>query len=188
MCVPVLKPVRVKASTLFVLFRIPILSQSTFDSDCGLKMNNNHKVTFGNNALDEPANEEFDEMHVSLMDYLGKFQPAMLHQLYQTSSVACMGVFRELPTLAQNVVLRMIFIDQPLPQAVVSSWVKSTRFVFKISKKKQILLDSFSDYNEAADALSRLHVWKACPLPTGLPGWLLNTTFRDNLRTAWLGG
>lgn len=89
---------------------------------------NSLKATFGNNALDDSENnKEFDEMHISLIDYLEKFQPALLHQLYQSSSAACLGVFRELPPLAQNFTLRLIFIEQPIPQAVVSSWVKSTR-------------------------------------------------------------
>lgn len=84
--------------------------------------------TFGNNAMVETstASKEFDEMNISLIDYLSKFQPAFLHQLY-ASSAACLVVFRELPSLSQNFVLRLMFIEQPIPQAVISSWVKSSR-------------------------------------------------------------
>lgn len=66
----------------------------------------------------------FDEMNISVSEYLAKFQPALLHQLYASTSV-CLAVFRELSSFAQNFVLRLVFIDQPITQAVVSSWVKS---------------------------------------------------------------
>ncbi len=90
--------------------------------------------TFGNNALVDmnSGGKEYDEMNISLIDYLSKFQPAFLHQLY-ASSAACLVVFRELPSLSQNFVLRLMFIEQPIPQAVISSWVKTSRFVELIS-------------------------------------------------------
>lgn len=85
------------------------------------------KSTFGNTALaDLNSSPEPNEMNISLMDYLGKFQPAFLHQLYSSSS-ACLVVFRELPTLSQNFILRLMFIEQPIHQAVITSWVKSLR-------------------------------------------------------------
>lgn len=31
---------------------------------------------------------------------------------------------RELPSLAKNWVMRMLFLEQPLPQAAVALWVK----------------------------------------------------------------
>ena len=87
----------------------------------------NMKATFGNTALaDLNSTPEFDEMSISLIDYLGKFQPAFLQQLF-SSSAACLVVFRELPSLSQNFILRLMFIEQPIPKEVISSWVKSTR-------------------------------------------------------------
>lgn len=35
-----------------------------------------------------------------------------------------MVMCRELPALAKNYVMRMLFLDQPLPQAAVALWVK----------------------------------------------------------------
>ena len=32
--------------------------------------------------------------------------------------------YRELPSLAKNWVMRMLFLEQPLPQAAVALWVK----------------------------------------------------------------
>ena len=90
------------------------------------------KSTFGNNALATAAagnsGAEFNGMNHDLIHYLSKTQPAVLQQLYQ-SSAACLAVFRGLPLMSQNFVLRLLFIGQPIPQAVVSSWVKTARFV-----------------------------------------------------------
>lgn len=35
----------------------------------------------------------------------------------------CVLLHRELPSLSKNFVMRMLFLDQPLPQAAVSLWV-----------------------------------------------------------------
>ena len=50
------------------------------------------------------------------------------------------------------------------------------------------LSSNTSDYNEAADVLTRLQIWKLTPMQSGLPGRLLNTTFQKSLQTSWLGG
>lgn len=34
--------------------------------------------------------------------------------------------FRELPELARHFVIRLLFVEQPVPQAVVTSWVSQT--------------------------------------------------------------
>jgi len=36
----------------------------------------------------------------------------------------CFIFNRELPSLAKNYVMRMLFLDQPLPQAAVALWVR----------------------------------------------------------------
>lgn len=78
-----------------------------------------------NNEAPNPTTE-LEEMNIGLLTYLEKFNPALLNELYEFPS-ACLAVFRELPSLAQNFILRLMFIDQSIPQAVISSWVKSTR-------------------------------------------------------------
>lgn len=40
------------------------------------------------------------------------------------SRVSSLLLDRELPPLAKNYVMRMLFLDQPLPQAAVALWVK----------------------------------------------------------------
>lgn len=35
----------------------------------------------------------------------------------------CNNIYRELPELARHFVIRLLFVEQPVPQAVVTSWV-----------------------------------------------------------------
>ena len=66
---------------------------------------------------------KMDEMSIGLIDFLLKEQPAKLY----SHSAACLAVFRELSPLAQNFILRLLFVDQAIPQAVIASWVKSEK-------------------------------------------------------------
>ncbi|KAF7493684.1 General transcription factor IIH subunit 4 [Sarcoptes scabiei] len=123
-----------------------------------------------NGNVRSKTTEESDEMNIDLLGYLGQLSPAILNQLYE-SPVSCLAVFQELPSLAQNFVLRLLFIEQPIPQALISSWVRS-----------------ISDYNDAAEILSRLNIWRSCTMQSGLPGRQLNAVYQKNLKTSWLGG
>uniref|UniRef100_A0A663ETS4 General transcription factor IIH subunit 4 n=1 Tax=Aquila chrysaetos chrysaetos TaxID=223781 RepID=A0A663ETS4_AQUCH len=80
---------------------------------------------------------------------------------------------RELPGLAQAGVMRMLFLEQPLPQAAVTLWVK------KEHSKEQA---------ESQEVLLALRLWHPHTLPGGLPGVALHPNFRQNLRVALLGG
>ncbi|XP_014386124.1 PREDICTED: general transcription factor IIH subunit 4 [Myotis brandtii] len=62
---------------------------------------------------------------------------------------------------------------QPLPQAAVALWVKK-----EFSKAQE----------ESTGLLSSLRIWHTQLLPGGLQGLILNPVFRQNLRTALLGG
>lgn len=85
----------------------------------------------------------------------------------------CLAVFRELPSLAKNWVMRMLFLEQPLPQAAVALWVKK-----EFSKAQE----------QSTGLLSGLRIWHTQLLPGGLQGLILNPVFRQNLRVALLGG
>lgn len=69
--------------------------------------------------------------------------------------------------------MRLLFVEQPVPQAVVSSW----------NEQKYV-----KDHLEALEALTALHIWMDASLPGGLPGWSLSAVFRKNIQTALLGG
>lgn len=107
-----------------------------------------------------------------LHDYLKTLSSATLEKLFNHPAT-CLAVFRELPTLSRHYVTRLLFVEQPVPQAVIGSWL-GQQYV------KQHL--------EAVEALCELHIYMEYPVPGGLPGWILNTTFRKNLKIALLGG
>lgn len=50
---------------------------------------------------------------------------ARAHSVLAALTLYCSWfLYRELPCLAKNYVIRMLFLDQPLPQAAVALWVK----------------------------------------------------------------
>lgn len=65
-----------------------------------------------------PANLECKDFQ----EYLRTRQtPETLEKLYNYPPI-CLAVFRELPEIARQFIIRILFVDQPVPQAVVSSW------------------------------------------------------------------
>jgi transcription initiation factor TFIIH subunit 4 len=88
--------------------------------------------------------------------------------------------------------LRLLFVEQSVPQAVVSSWVSQA-----FSKLVILYLPCFHDtlyilYNrehvQVVAVLSELRVWQETSLTGGLTGWILNVTFKKNMKVALLGG
>ncbi|XP_052325278.1 general transcription factor IIH subunit 4 isoform X1 [Oncorhynchus keta] len=108
----------------------------------------------------------------NLHEYLKELSPEILDRLYNHPAT-CLAVYRELPPLAKNYVMRMLFLDQPLPQAAVALWVKK---------------DSEKDHDQCVAVLSGLRLWHSQQLQGGLQGNILNPVFKDNLRIALLGG
>ncbi|KAK5621039.1 General transcription factor IIH subunit 4 [Crenichthys baileyi] len=108
----------------------------------------------------------------NLHEYLRDLNPEILDRLYNHPAT-CLGVYRELPSLAKNYVMRMLFLDQPLPQAAVALWVKK---------------DSQRDHDDCVSVLTGLRLWHSQHLQGGLQGYFLNPVFKDNLGTALLGG
>ncbi|KAL0870192.1 hypothetical protein ABMA27_006336 [Loxostege sticticalis] len=107
-----------------------------------------------------------------LHEYLKSRSAQFLETLYNYPTI-CLAVYRELPELARHFVIRLLFVEQPVPQAVVTSWVSQT------FAKEQ---------NKACEALSELSVWQEAPIPGGMPGWMLAQSFKKNLKVALLGG
>ncbi|KAK0142377.1 General transcription factor IIH subunit 4 [Merluccius polli] len=108
----------------------------------------------------------------NLHDYLKELSPEILDRLYNHPAT-CLAVYRELPSLAKNYVMRMLFLDQPLPQAAVALWVKK---------------ESQKAHDECVSVLTGLRLWHTQQLQGGLQGNILNPIFKDNLRIALLGG
>ncbi|XP_061764292.1 general transcription factor IIH subunit 4 isoform X2 [Nerophis ophidion] len=108
----------------------------------------------------------------NLHEYLRELSPEILDRLYNHPAT-CLAVYRELPSLAKNYVMRMLFLEQPLPQAAVALWVKK---------------ESQKDHDECVSVLAGLRLWHSQQLQGGLQGYILNRVFKDNLRIALLGG
>ncbi|XP_005091897.1 general transcription factor IIH subunit 4 [Aplysia californica] len=106
-----------------------------------------------------------------LHSFLRTLPPTVLDHLY-CHPATCLAVFRDLPELSRHYVMRIMFVEQAVAQAVVRQWSTAPQ-------EEQL---------EAAAALMELRVWYEKPLPGGMPGWLLNHVFRKNLHTALLGG
>nr|CAG4643886.1 EOG090X04KD [Lepidurus arcticus] len=107
-----------------------------------------------------------------LYGYLTTLPASTLDRLYTFPST-CLAVFRELPELGKEYVMRMLFVDQPVPQAVVGAWVSQAHA---------------KDHADVAKFLSDLRVWYQVAIPGGLPGWQISGTFKKGLRSNFLGG
>ena len=46
----------------------------------------------------------------------------------------------------------------------------------------------FREHLAVSSILSELRVWQEAPIPGGLPGWILNSVYKKNLKIALLGG
>ncbi|XP_072405792.1 general transcription factor IIH subunit 4 [Chiloscyllium punctatum] len=91
----------------------------------------------------------------NLHEYMRSLSPSVLDKLYNHPAT-CLAVFRELPVLAQNYVMRLLFLDQPLPQAAVTFWVK---------KDKQ------RDHDDCVSILMGLRLWHSQQLPEDSRVW-----------------
>ena len=109
----------------------------------------------------------------TLISYLRTLDREVLSELY-SHPATCLAVFRELPPLAKQFVMRLLYVEQAVPKAVVSSWVNSHT--------------GGASLTQANEALTELGVWQETAMPGGLPAWILKNTFRKNLKIVLTGG
>ncbi|XP_011494040.1 PREDICTED: general transcription factor IIH subunit 4 [Ceratosolen solmsi marchali] len=107
-----------------------------------------------------------------LYEYLKMRSPEMLNKLYNNPPI-CLAVYRELPEIARHYVMRLLFVEQPVPQAVIASWCSKLHVDVHL---------------KVVQVMNELNIWKEASIPGGLPGWILNATFRKNLKIVLLGG
>ncbi|CAB0017209.1 unnamed protein product [Nesidiocoris tenuis] len=96
----------------------------------------------------------------NLYEYLKTLSPAVIDRLY-TYPIICLAIYRDLPVVAKHYVIRILFVEQPVPQA---------------------------EANEVTQVLSDLRVWHETSIPGGLPAWELNPVFKKNFKNSLLGG
>ncbi|KAL4120363.1 hypothetical protein QTP88_013071 [Uroleucon formosanum] len=109
---------------------------------------------------------------LTLYEYLIKLPEAVQDRLY-SHPPTCLTVFRVLPDIAQQFTLRILFIEQPVPQSVLSSWVPA---------------NYSRELDESIEVATNLHIWKLTSVSGGLKGWILNSTFKKKLKVALMGG
>lgn len=76
----------------------------------------------------------------------------LINELYKHPAT-CMSVFRELPQLAKHVIIRILFINQPIARQLIDTWIRS-------EKREQL--------EEAITVISGLRIWDS--INNGL-GW-----------------
>jgi transcription initiation factor TFIIH subunit 4 len=111
----------------------------------------------------------------TLISYLKTLDAETLSELYDHPAT-CLAVFRELPALAKQFVMRLFYVEQPVPKAVVLSWVNKASH------------GGHDKSGESTSALSDLGLWQETSMPGGLPAWILDKTFRSNLKIVLIGG
>lgn len=109
---------------------------------------------------------------IDLQGYLKTKSSSVIDSLYNHPSI-CLAVYRELPEIARQFVIRILFVEQPVPQAVITSWTSQL-----YSKEHAV----------ATSILGDLAMWRSAAIPGGLPAWELTPTFKKNLKIALLGG
>ncbi|XP_023290577.1 general transcription factor IIH subunit 4 isoform X2 [Orussus abietinus] len=129
--------------------------------------NANASTISGKNLL-RPSGLQCKDLH----EYLKLRPPEVLNKFYHSPPI-CLAVFRELPEIARHYVMRLLFVEQPVPQAVIASWCSKLHS---------------EEHQKVVQILNELNVWKETSIPGGLPGWILKPTFKKNLKIVLLGG
>lgn len=106
----------------------------------------------------------------TLTEFLKTLSDATIEQLY-THPANCLAIYRDLPHLARIYVLRILFIDQIIPESSISTWSKIQK-----------------DHEEACQALESLKIVNRCAVSGSLRAWALNDLFKKNLKIALNGG
>ena len=88
----------------------------------------------------------------NLFEYLNTMPAAVLDKLY-CHPATCMAVFRGLPPMAKQYVMRTLFTDQPIPEPFVATWVQK---------------DNMQHHTGALLKLKGLQIWRELPKGTSV--------------------
>nr|CAG4635405.1 EOG090X04KD [Artemia franciscana] len=81
--------------------------------------------------------------------------------------------FWQLPNIAQLMIMRLVFVDVAIPEAVVRQWLQ-------VSSSKL--------FDEISRTLTGLKIWTKTVVSGGNPGIILNQIFKKHLRVSLIGG
>ncbi|XP_069975843.1 general transcription factor IIH subunit 4 isoform X2 [Penaeus vannamei] len=116
----------------------------------------------------------------NLLDYLKALPKDALTALYR-SPAACLAVFRELPELSRQFILRLLFVTKPISQAILALWIPHL-------KPNEDLGNIAAEHKQSAQILFDMYIWRELKDQQGNPFIKLSWTFRENLKIATLGG
>ncbi|KRY10576.1 General transcription factor IIH subunit 4, partial [Trichinella patagoniensis] len=105
----------------------------------------------------------------TFLNYLSQLPSGILNKLYE-SAVACTGIYRYLPSVAQQIVMRLSLVSSGTTIADIEGWM--------VDEKKDIL-------HESLKYLRQLHILQECNL-SSIESVVLNRVFAKNLRLALL--
>jgi len=103
--------------------------------------------------------------HKDLTNYITSLPKTTIEKIFDHPTT-CLAIFRDLTELAKLIVIRLLLLNQEVPQATVQSWVNS---------KYQ------TNSLEATKILTSLGVLQNVHSQGGMPGWILRASFKENL-------
>lgn len=107
-----------------------------------------------------------------LYEYLNTLPVAVLDKLY-CHPCTCMAVFRGLPAMAKQYVMRTLFTNQPISEPFVATWVQKDCNQFHIG---------------ALTKLKALQIWREMPKGSAASRFEMNPNFKKHLKIAVCGG
>ncbi|XP_076039109.1 general transcription factor IIH subunit 4 marionette isoform X2 [Oratosquilla oratoria] len=116
----------------------------------------------------------------SLQDYMKTLPKSTLEQLYKHPAT-CLAVFRELPELSKQFILRLLFVTQPVSQVLVALWIPQIESGIQRS-------DVALEHKTACQALADMSIWEEVTDHRQNPAYQLSRVFASNLKVAMFGG
>ncbi|KAG2179549.1 hypothetical protein INT44_006396 [Umbelopsis vinacea] len=104
----------------------------------------------------------------NIYDYLETLPIFTFQRLFQKPAT-CLAIFRLLPAIGRQIVMSILYVENPIPLKDIQSWV------YKDGHKK---------LQEALHKLSKLHILEETPEK----GLIVNSTFRLEFKNALSGG
>nr|APP91323.1 general transcription factor IIH subunit 4 [Penaeus monodon] len=116
----------------------------------------------------------------NLQDYLKSLPKDTLDALYRNPAT-CLAVFRELPELSRHFIMRLLFVTKPISQIVLAAWIPH-------QEPSKDLGDIAAEHKQSTQILLDMYIWQEMKDHHGNAAIKLNSTFRENLKIATLGG
>lgn len=109
--------------------------------------------------------------HKDLTSYIISLPKIIIEKIFEHPTT-CLAIYRELPELSKLFVMRLLLLNQEVPQQTIFSWVN-------LPYQKKSL--------EAIKVLTNLGILQDAKTPGGMPAWTLKASFKKNLYSSIFG-